>query len=122
MTRDEPVTRRRAPGLPAAPTGLTRREERTSWYLHRAVASRLLTRDRERILAAARTNLGRLRGNVRGPQAHAWLDRWQAALDGTTTDLIALMLDASPQGVDLRQVSPFAGALTQDERLAALRR
>ena len=119
---DERVTRRRAPGLPAAPTGLTRPEERASWFLHRGVARRLLTSDRERILAMARTNLGLLRGNVRGPQAHAWLDRWQAALGGPTADLIALMLSPDTEGVDLRQVSPFAGALTQDERLGALRR
>ena len=119
---DEPATRRRAPGLPATPAGLTRREERTSWQLHRAVAGRLRMRDRERILATARTNLVVLRGNVRGPQAHAWLDRWQVALDGPTADLIALMLSNEPEGVDLRQVSPFAGVLTQDERLATLYR
>lgn len=115
-------TRRRAPGLPASPTGLTRREERTSWFLHRAVAAKLRGPDRDRVLATARTNLPVLRAGVRGPQAHAWLDRWEEALNGPAADLVRLMLDTTPEGVDLRQVSPFAGALTQDERLSAIRR
>lgn len=29
-------------------------------------------------------------------------------------DLIALMLRTDPEGIDLRQVSPVVGALTQD--------
>jgi transcriptional regulator with XRE-family HTH domain len=115
--------RRRAPGLPASPAGLTRREERTSWHLHRAVAAKLYTtKERERVLRTARANLALLRRNVRGPQAHAWLDRWQEALDGPVVDLMTLMLATTPEGVDMRQVSPFAGALSQDERLAAIRR
>lgn len=114
--------RRRAASLPSEPTGLTRREERTSWYLHRAVASKLRTGAREQILTIARENLAAMRAGVRGPQAHAWVDEWEKALNGPTSDLIALMLRTDTGGIDLRQVSPFAGALSQDERLAAIRR
>ena len=114
--------RRRAPGLPSAPARLTRREERTSWYLHRAVAGKLRTAESERVLTTARANLDLLRRNVRGPQAQAWLDRWEEALGGSVADLTALLIATTPDGVDLRQVSPFAGALTQDERMAAIRK
>lgn len=114
------VTRRRAPGLPPVPDGLTRREERTSWYPHRAVAAKLYGPERPRILKDARANLEALAENVHGPGAHVWLERWRAALDGPLGDLVTVMLSTDRDGVDLRQMSPFAGVLTHDERLAAI--
>lgn len=113
--------RRRAAPLPRTPSGLTRRAERTSWFLHRAVAAKLRSGDHHRVVHTARQNLPALRSNARGPQAQAWLDRWETALDGSTKDLIELMLRTDTEGVDLRQVSPFAGALTTDERVSAIR-
>lgn len=118
------VERQRALRLRGRPEHLKHREERTSWQIHRAVAEKLRRSpsSREAILGLARTNLDRAREIVRGPQAHAWLDQWQEALDGPVRALIDLMLREDAEGIDLRQVSPFAGALTQEERLQAIRR
>lgn len=117
-----PVSRRRAPALPTEPIGLHRREDRTSWHLHRAVAAKLRTPHARAVLDRARDNLPALRANVRGPSAHQWLDQWEHALAGPVPDLIAFMLRTDPEAVDLRQVSPFAGVLSGEERAAAIRR
>lgn len=122
VTPEPHPARRRVSPLPTTPTGLHRREERVSWHLHRAVATKLRGRDGRELIARARTKIPQLRGTVRGPLAHEWLDAWEQALDGPTRDLIDTMLRTDTTGIDLRQVSPFAGALTQDERLAAIHR
>lgn len=116
----EPV-RRRAPRATQTRPRLERREERVSLELHRAVV-RHLRADDGRVREIARSNLPLLRRNVRGDQANGWLDEWERALGGPTTDLIALCLREDEHGVDLRQVSPFAGVVPDDERLAAIHR
>ena len=55
-------------------------------------------------------------------QAVGWLDEWQALLDGPPEQLVDVFLGGDEHSVDLRQVSPFAGALSDEERLAAIRR
>lgn len=117
-----PSPRRRVSPMPAAPTGLARREERVSWHLHRAVAAKLRTQDGTALIERARTKIPQLRATVRGPLAQQWLDTWEQALAGPRKDLIDTMLRTDTTGIDLRQVSPFAGALTQEERIAAIRR
>lgn len=95
------------------------REDRRSLAWHRAVADRLEDRP-EATLALAGRNLERWRAD--GSSGRALLDRWALWLALPVPDLIVLMLDAGPFAREMRQVSPFAGALTAAERAAVLRR
>lgn len=96
-----------------------RREERVSMALHRAIADKLSSAPGP-VLAVVPENLARIRRTVRGPAAHAWVDTWERLAGGPVDELISAMLDDTPRGRELRQNSPFAGALTADERLRAI--
>jgi transcriptional regulator with XRE-family HTH domain len=98
-----------------------RREERVTFELHRALASKLSS-DPQAVLALVPNNLARLRARLTSPIGRQWVDRWAELLDSPVDVLIAGMLADTPEGRELRQNSPFAGALTQDERLAAIER
>lgn len=76
--------------------------------LHRVVVDKLVENPGS-VRATARENIERMRPNVRGSQAHGWLDEWQILLDGPPSRLIETMLAPGEHAVDLRQVSPFAG-------------
>ncbi|MET3142488.1 UNVERIFIED_ORG: putative heme iron utilization protein [Arthrobacter sp. UYEF2] len=101
---------------------MQRREVRVALELHRTVAD-LLRSDRcEEILEVGRRNIARMRETPRATIAERWLDEWAHLLGGPIDSLIQRMLAINERGIDLRQISPFAGALTQDERLDAIRR
>lgn len=70
----------------------------------------------------AHRNIDRMRTSVRGSQAQGWLDEWADLIDKPGPRLIDAFLGEDEHRVDLRQVSPFAGLLTQDERKAAIER
>ena len=74
------------------------------------------------VLALVPANIARQRKHVRGPGAHAWLDEWEALRSGPLEPLIALMLDTSAHSIDMRQVGPFIGVLTDAERREAIAR
>lgn len=59
---------------------------------------------------------------MRGDLAQQWLDEWEALLDGPPERLVHVFLGEDEHSIDLRQVSPFAGALDESERLAAIAR
>jgi len=50
-----------------------------------------------------------------------WLDDWTALLDLPTDQIVTAMLGRTQQGIDLRQMTPFAGVLSDAERRKALR-
>ncbi len=75
------------------------------------------------MIGQALANVPKLRDTVRGPLAHEWIDQWEGALrKGSVSELIELCLSPGERGIDLRQVGPFAGVLTDKERMAAIRR
>lgn len=92
-----------------------RTAERRSIELHRLVADRLddqlidRTRDRVRGWLAAP-------GAVHSDIAQRWLE----LLDGPRTELIAALTSDTPEMRVLRQSSPFAGALSDDQRASIL--
>ena len=94
-----------------------RPEVERSLALHREVAERL-RRDPE-LLAAARERVERwlTDGSVHG----AWAKAWRSILDAGLDRVIEVLTDASPAAHDLRQVSPFAGALDPRTRWTILR-
>ena len=99
-------------------TPLTR-EQRRSLFLHSAIAKELRHRPEE-VIEIARRNIDKMRS----VNPHAWrlLDEWERILDGTLGEIVARMLVRGEHGQDLRQVSPFAGVLTADQRADAYRR
>ena len=104
-------------GLACYPTvgaALTRDQER-SLFLHAAIAKEVRVR-RTEVIEIAQRNISRMRS----VNPHAWrlLDDWERILHGTTSQIVACMLDPGEHGRDLRQVSPFAGVLTPAQRVA----
>lgn len=99
---------------------LERREEQVQYRLHRALVDRLL-RDPGDYKDVARKNIARSRELVRGTVAHGWLDEWERLAEGPLDELLDVCLRPDEHGVVMRQVSPFAGLLSDDERVAAIR-
>ena len=106
---------------PSGPARPAQRESRVLWELHQAV-SRRLAADAAPVMAVIPRNLARSRHQVTGSVAQQWLDEWEAAYRDGPQALIALCAAPGDHGDSLRQVSPFAGALPNAERLAAIRR
>ncbi|GAB2707688.1 hypothetical protein ACX801_07910 [Arthrobacter bambusae] len=101
---------------------LKRREVCVALELHKTLAD-LLRSDRcLKILAIGRRNIARMREAPRSPMAESWIDEWAEMIDGPVEMMIERMLRVDEHSIDLRQMSPFAGALTQAERVEAIRR
>jgi len=98
---------------------LARREDRVSYELHRAVAEKVLE-DPQTVLSKARSNLQRMRARTRDAYASGWVREWESLVTGDVTALVAGMLRPDERGIDLRQMTPFAGVLSQEERLVAI--
>ena len=94
------------------------RADRRSLALHGRVLDHLL-RDPEGVRARARRNLAVIRGA--NPNAGPWLDEWAHLLQGPIHELASALIATDEHARALRQSSPFAGVLTQEERLEALR-
>lgn len=97
---------------------LTREQEQSRW-LHAAVAGHLVS-EPDVVLARARGNIDRLSQVHRGTMAERWLDLWRETLDAGLDKVLATLVSESPQAAELRQNSPFAGILPEDERLRVL--
>jgi hypothetical protein len=98
-----------------------RPENRVQVELHRTLLAKLLG-DLGPVRDIARRNIAKMRKSVRGPQAQEWLDEWTELIEDPGPRLIDVFLNGDEHSIDLRQVSPFAGVLTQEERLAAIER
>lgn len=95
------------------------REDRRSLAFHRAIAE-MLDSDPEAVMARARGNLPRLQ--KLHPHAGQLLDRWHIWLKLPAEDLKALMLHPSPSSREMRQVSPFSGLLSPQQRASVIGR
>lgn len=94
------------------------RDERRSLWLAYVVAGKVAT-EPQRTIADALDRLDKMRPNARG-QAKKWLDEWESILNSSVDQILAALTDRSLRGRELRQNSPFAGALTQEQRGIAL--
>jgi transposase len=98
----------------------SRREERVSYELHRAVAEKV-AEDPQVVLSKARTNLQKLAARVRDTYAQGWVAEWEKLITlGDVQQIRDVMLSSDERGIDLRQMTPFAGVLSQEERLVAI--
>ena len=56
------------------------------------------------------------------PAVRPVLLEWQGLLEGPLENLVEIMLSTDERAIRLRQSSPFAGALTPEERTSILKR
>jgi excisionase family DNA binding protein len=100
-------------------TEMTREQERSLW-LHRAVVGRLVEQP-VAILELARQNAIRLLGQqARSGMTTHWLQQWLRVLDSGVDEVAKVLTSHSPLALELRQNSPFAGALPQETRSRVL--
>lgn len=88
-----------------------------SLALHTAVAERL--REDPEILTRARTKLDEWLS--RGGRSTPLWTRWREILDRPVDEVASFLTERSEDAAWLRKASPFAGALTPEERLRVLR-
>ncbi len=107
----------RAPELAGPPPEETEarltQDQLRSWLLGYAVAGRVVANP-DATRALARTNLARLRETA--PRAAVWLDEWERLLAGPLPELLLALTSPSERSRELRQNTPFAGVLTDEER------
>ena len=84
----------------------------------RAIAARLA--DDPSLLARARANVARWMQTA-SPGVKPDLAAWSAALEGPLDGVIQLLTGNDERAARLRQSNPFAGVLSQQERLAILK-
>jgi transcriptional regulator with XRE-family HTH domain len=99
---------------------LTRSEWR-SWRLHRQLATRLTGSGLEQWRPTVVRNLARLRSTVRGQPHERNLDRWQSLVDlGDLSGLHRILTGLDRDSIEMREVSPLSGLLSDEERLEVL--
>jgi excisionase family DNA binding protein len=95
------------------------RDQLKSLWLHQAVAGRLVT-DPDEVLGKARENLDRLLRQHRGTMTEVWLNHWQDKINEGVGTVLKVLTSDDPEAVELRQNSPFAGVLSQPQRMKIL--
>ncbi|WP_433059510.1 helix-turn-helix domain-containing protein [Dactylosporangium sp. CS-033363] len=96
-----------------------RRETEKSLWLHRAVAGKLVA-DPDRGLALARRNVAHRRAVHTDGSADPWFDAWERLLDEGVDAVVDMITARTDEAADFRQNTPFAGLLTERERLKVL--
>jgi transcriptional regulator with XRE-family HTH domain len=112
-------TRRRVLAAMGAEEQALTPDQTRSLLLHTVVAARLIT-DPAREISRAQTNLDRW--SQAGRRDMYWLDRWRRVLELPPGQVALLVTERSQDASDMRQGTPFAGALSDDERAAAIQR
>jgi excisionase family DNA binding protein len=95
------------------------RDQRQSRWLNAAVAGRVVS-DPAGTLEHALRNLQRLRTAHPSGMSARWLDRWQAILEAGPEAVLDTLMSVTPEAIELRQNSPFAGVLSDEERRTVL--
>jgi hypothetical protein len=67
------------------------------------------------LLERARARVGEWLA-IDGPVDHRWARQWESLLDLPIADLRKLLVEDSEQMRDLRQSTPFAGVVPEEER------
>lgn len=98
------------------------REGVVSLALGRLTASAVL-RDPDRLVARAHARVVAILADEHsGRGARRWALEWQRLLEGPLEDVVAALIDPGECGYEFRQNMPFAGMLSDGERLAVVRR
>lgn len=91
------------------------RQDRRSLAFHRMVARHVLEQP-DQVRETARRNLETMRRANPDGSADSYFDRWEDILDGPDADLLVVLLSTKDEARSLRQVTPFAGVLSPEER------
>jgi excisionase family DNA binding protein len=97
---------------------LTSDQERSLWLGHAAAGK--LVADPSGVLQRARENLAELRVVHSRGASRRWLDEWESLLRGPLDRILEALTSRAPRFRELRQNSPFAGVLTEQERQRVL--
>lgn len=106
----------------AVPPQLTR-SERRSWLLHRQLSRYLTATSLVEWLPRIDENVARLRSRVRGEPHNSNINRWADLIE--RRDLVGIrhaMNGLDRSSIEMREVSPLAGLLSEDERQRTLAR
>ena len=97
------------------------RSERRSWQLHRRLSS-LLNRDNiQDWRPTIERNVERLSGQLTGQPHEHNLQRWRDLIDrGDLLGLHRVLTGLDRDSVEMREVSPMGGLLTQEQRSEAM--
>lgn len=95
------------------------RDQRRSLWLNTAVAGKLVGRPEEVLKQAGHNLTGLEARHTRGQAAH-WLKEWRELLSGPTERILEVLTSPTPFAREMRQNSPFAGVLDEDERIEVL--
>jgi hypothetical protein len=98
---------------------LRARRERRSLAIAAATAA-AVERDFDGARNLARRNLEQAASVVGDNQGQWWIAQWREAITRGPKAVRNVLLDPSDHGHDMRQMAPFAGLLTEEERAAAL--
>lgn len=99
------------------------RSERRSWQLHRQLSTHLTRSSLEQWRPRIESNLRRLRGGVSGQPHVRNLDHWESLVDsGDVPGLHRVLTGLDRDSIEMREVSPMGGLLSQDERSDVLLR
>ena len=102
------------------PRELNRSSER-SWQLHRRLSTHLTPESLEEWRPTILRNLKRLRASVQGQPHVRNLDRWKRLVrDRDVHGLRRAMTGLDTDSVEMREVSPVGGLLSQEERSEVL--
>jgi len=101
-------------------SGAMTRDQLRSLWLHRAVSGHVAA-DPDSTLQVALENARRFL--ARGPSSGSahWLRRWLRLVDQGPEPVMEMLTSTSAVAREMRQNSPFAGVLSEPERLAVLR-
>ncbi|WP_110797457.1 XRE family transcriptional regulator [Mycolicibacterium llatzerense] len=100
---------------------LTRSEER-SWRLHRELSARLTPAQLKLWHPLIERNLTRLREGVAGEPHTSNVAEWQSFVDGNDiTGLRRALTGLDRKSIEMREVSPMSGLLSDEERVRILR-
>ena len=95
------------------------RRERRSLALATATAG-AVRRDFDRARRLAEENLERTETVVGAAGGHRWVEEWRRLLEAGPDAVRDALIDPGDHGHDLRQMSPFAGLLSDETRQAVL--
>lgn len=99
------------------------RAERRSWMLHRQLASHLTPLTLEQWSATIEENLRRLRLGVTGQPHTDNIERWAELIENRDVGgLRRVLTGLGREHIEMREVSPMGGVLSEQERTDVLRR
>lgn len=106
--------------VPADPGGERRRRRERRSLAIAAASAAAVARDYPTARRLAEANLDLAAAVVGDNAAKRWITEWRRVLDDGPEAVRRVLLDVSEHGHDMRQMAPFAGLLSDDERAAAL--